>query len=407
MSNTAGASGHVLPSPRHASLNALQMMSPALARNKGLFAGLQVHAQSMLQSPGLSAMKALVHGIDKVDRALAASFNSEESMGVGAASLTKVYFRVNHPPSRPKVDDVEVKMHLLGSLKPLGSWDEQRAKTMKRSSDGGWESVCYLATNETFEYQYILKDFDGKSVWRSSAERQQTIDDIGGTNMLEVIDFITKGEEETGNLYNQAAARALPPTPGGDEDAKLHDVEVEISDCPVGVDVGRDSICALPRDSLLPAPTSENTRAMLRKSTAPSLRGSASGFEDCQEWLTAPPGSPSKRLCSPVQRAQKMEGEDVHEEATKEDGGGDSSAATEEGAFGSYLMANDAKEQKGADDGAEEAEQEEHGTNEDTAGAEAAQQWAAEQVCVHMFVCMCVLMCTWVCVYIYCRGGEK
>ena len=96
-------------------------------------------------------------------------------LGYAMNDTTKVLFRVNHPPSRPQVDDVTVRMTLLGSLKHLGSWEEQRAKTMKRTNDGSWEIVCYLTTHETFQYQYILKDFDGTSVWRSSAKRQQVL----------------------------------------------------------------------------------------------------------------------------------------------------------------------------------------------------------------------------------------
>ena len=166
-------------------IDALSMMSPSIARNKGLFK----HAASFLQSPGLG-FKVLAEGMD---RALSASLNYEDEQ------VTKIHFRVNHPPSRPQVDDVQVRMHILGSLKQLGCWDEQRAKTMKRSKDGGWEAVHYLKTGETFEYQYILKDFDGQSVWRSSAERQQAIDDIGHNNTLEIVDFITNAEEETLN----------------------------------------------------------------------------------------------------------------------------------------------------------------------------------------------------------------
>ena len=59
------------------------------------------------------------------------------------------------------------QMHLLGSLRQMGSWEELRAKTMKRCADV-WEIVCYLTTGETFEYQYILKDYDGVPVWRRS-----------------------------------------------------------------------------------------------------------------------------------------------------------------------------------------------------------------------------------------------
>jgi hypothetical protein len=121
------------------------LMSPAVAHHKGLLG----HAATILQSPGY-AMKAIVDGIEKFDRSLGASLTHDEE---NIATLTKVLFRVNHPPSRPQVDDVEVRMTLLGSLKQLGSWEEQRAKTMKRANDGGWEIVCYLATNETFEYQ--------------------------------------------------------------------------------------------------------------------------------------------------------------------------------------------------------------------------------------------------------------
>ena len=128
--------------------------------------------------------------------------------------LTKVLFKVNHPPSRPQVDDVEVTMHLLGSLKPLGAWEETRAKTMKRCREGGWEATCYLATHEEFKYQYFLKDYDGQSVWRSSAERQQTVTNVEGSKTLEIIDFITKHEEETGNLHNQPAASASNPFEG-------------------------------------------------------------------------------------------------------------------------------------------------------------------------------------------------
>jgi hypothetical protein len=128
--------------------------------------------------------------------------------------LTKVLFKVNHPPSRPQVDDVEVTMHLLGSLKPLGAWEEVRAKTMKRCREGGWEATCYLATHEDFKYQYFLKDYDGQSVWRSSAERQQTVANVEGSKTLEIIDFITKHEEETGNLHNQPAASASNPFEG-------------------------------------------------------------------------------------------------------------------------------------------------------------------------------------------------
>jgi len=296
----AGTGGHLF-SPRNVPLS---MLSPAIARNRGILG----HAVTILQSPGY-AMKALADGINKVDHALGASL--PENPGC----LTKVHFRVNHPPSRPQVDDVEVKMHLLGSLRQMGSWEELRAKTMKRCTDG-WEIVCYLNTGETFEYQYILKDYDGVPVWRSSAERQQTVDDIGGNNTLEIIDFITTGEEETGNLYNQAASsafgssavRALPPTPRDLKamESTQHDDSstINLPECPAGVDVGRDSTCALPRDSLLPPPTSQFSNALPHQSDRASHSGfedcrrasvmqSSTPFEDCRQWLTAPPDSPS------------------------------------------------------------------------------------------------------------------
>ena len=234
--------------------------------------GLLQQAATLLQSPH-HAMRALAAGIDKIDRVMGSTLNFDDD------SLTKVHFRVNHPPSRPKADDVEVKMHLLGSLKQLGAWEEPRAKTMRRSRDGGWEVVCYLRTGEVFEYQYLLKDFDGKSVWRSSAERQQSVDDIGPANTLEIVDFITKGEEETGSLYNAAVSgsgskfRALPPPPcemSGDHPA------VSLPECP---DAGRDSECALPRDSFLPPPP---------KTLAPNARGSISGFQDCRRVSVVP-----------------------------------------------------------------------------------------------------------------------
>jgi hypothetical protein len=297
-SEEPGANGQLF-SPRKIPLS---MLSPAVARHRG-FLG---QAVNLLQSPGY-AMKALADGINKVDQAMGASL--PENPGC----LTKVQFRVNHPPSRPQVDDVGVKMHLLGSLKQLGCWEEQRAKTMKRCPDG-WEIICYLATGETFEYQYILKDYDGAPVWRSSAERQQTVDEIGGTNTLEIIDFITTGEEETGNLYNKAAfgsshVRALPATPRdlrdecSAEDSKMPDLN--LPDFPVGVDVGRDSTCALPRDSFLPPPPSQfsdNARCSLsgfEDCRRPSVMPSASQFEDCKQWLTGPPDSPTKQIqCS-------------------------------------------------------------------------------------------------------------
>jgi len=325
-------------SPRHNGplpVGAMSMISPAVSRHKGLLG----HAVTILQSPGY-AMKALADGIDKVDRAMGASLNAPEANPGG---LTKVLFKVNHPPSRPQVDDVQVTMHLLGSLKQLGSWEEMRAKTMKRCSEGGWEVVCYLGTDEEFEYQYILKDYDGQAVWRSSAERQQTVANVGGANTLEIIDFITKNEEETGNLYNQAAAaastpfRALPPTPqdmGGDEEPEQPDpCPMQLPDRPADVDVGRDSTCALPRDSMLPPPTDENTKEMLRQSVTGSARGSILNFEDerpatapshaafsdCQEWLTGPADSPCKGAVDVVKRAQRMETEEELEGETGDD----------------------------------------------------------------------------------------
>ena len=298
-------------------VGALSLMSPAVARHRGLLG----HAVTILQSPGY-AMKALADGINHVDRAMSASLNTPE---VNPGGLTKVLFRVNHPPSRPQVDDVQVTMHLLGSLKQLGGWEEMRAKTMKKCKEGGWEVVCYLATHEEFEYQYILKDYEGQSVWRSSAERQHTVANVGGSNTLEIIDFITKNEEETGNLYNQAAAvastplKALPPTPQDDE----HRCRLVLPDRPTDVDACRDSMCALPRDSLLPPPTNENTKELMRKSVAggaggsmlifddslPSAPPSNGAFSDCQEWLTGPEDSPCKGGADYVKRAKSMERE--------------------------------------------------------------------------------------------------
>ena len=306
-------------------VGALSLMSPAVARHRGLLG----HAVTILQSPGY-AMKALADGINHVDRAMSASLNTPE---VNPGGLTKVLFRVNHPPSRPQVDDVQVTMHLLGSLKQLGGWEEMRAKTMKKCKEGGWEVVCYLATHEEFEYQYILKDYEGQSVWRSSAERQHTVANVGASNTLEIIDFITKNEEETGNLYNQAAAvastplKALPLTPqddsGDPEPEHEHRCRMVLPDRPTDVDACRDSMCALPRDSLLPPPTNEYTKELMRKSVAGGPGGSMLVFDDllplaptfsgalsdCQERLTGPEDSPCKGGADYVKCARSMETE--------------------------------------------------------------------------------------------------
>ena len=127
----------------------------------------------------------------------------------------------------------------------------------------------------------------------------QTVQNIGGSNTLEIIDFITKGEEETGNLYNQAATGNRSECDDREENENA--LSFNLPDCPAGVDVGRDSMCVLPRDSLLPPPTCENTKATVQEGVGESVlaasalatmrerdsvRGSMIGgayLEDCQE----------------------------------------------------------------------------------------------------------------------------
>jgi hypothetical protein len=127
----------------------------------------------------------------------------------------------------------------------------------------------------------------------------QTVQNIGGSNTLEIIDFITKGEEETGNLYNQAATGNRSECEDREENENA--LSFNLPDCPAGVDVGRDSMCVLPRDSLLPPPTCENTKATIQEGVGESVlaasargcmrerdsaRGSMIGgayFQDCQE----------------------------------------------------------------------------------------------------------------------------
>eukprot|EP00802_Teleaulax_amphioxeia_P002527 Tamp_02529.p1 GENE.Tamp_02529~~Tamp_02529.p1 ORF type:complete len:1275 (+),score=451.89 Tamp_02529:552-3827(+) len=108
---------------------------------------------------------------------------------------------------------------------------------------------------------------------------------------------------------------------------------MQLPDRPADVDVGRDSTCALPRDSMLPPPTDENTKEMLRQSVTGSARGSILNFEDerpatapshaafsdCQEWLTGPADSPCKGAVDVVKRAQRMETEEELEGETGDD----------------------------------------------------------------------------------------
>jgi hypothetical protein len=181
-------------------------------------------------------------------------------------AFVKITFKVNHPPSRPKVDDVGVCMHVIGSIKALGSWDHNRGKRMTRSADGTWELNVYVPAVE-FLYQYVLKDIEsGDVVWESTLERKQNVkEDINMT--VHVHDNITTQEDtpnKAKNINGQAQAlipelAAAEPTATGDL-IKWTDEDDEYES----------------RDSLLPAPTFACTNSLNKVSIGKACCASTS-----------------------------------------------------------------------------------------------------------------------------------
>ncbi|EKX34374.1 hypothetical protein GUITHDRAFT_45411, partial [Guillardia theta CCMP2712] len=85
-----------------------------------------------------------------------------------------------------------VEMYMTGSSKHLGNWEEKKAKRMKRNGDGNWEIEIYFPVSLEIVYQYMLKDLDGRLVWRSAIVRKQKILE---TDTFRIHDYITCEED--------------------------------------------------------------------------------------------------------------------------------------------------------------------------------------------------------------------
>jgi hypothetical protein len=185
--------------------------------------------------------------------------------------LAKFTFRVNHPPSRPQVDDTEVEMFLLGSVKEMGEWNEKRAKRMKRSANGGWEATIYIPKKVDLLYQYLLRDADGNELADSAQNRRKRTDAAEQADHTEINDRWSDGSSEerepTCSTPSQPSSGPWIPEMNGTQ-----------SDQWVSENQGESN-----RDSVLPLPAFENTKAYLARSSlaACGARGSMSGFHDC------------------------------------------------------------------------------------------------------------------------------
>jgi hypothetical protein len=173
-------------------------------------------------------------------------------------------FRVNHPPSRPQVDDTEVRMYLWFNE------DKNPAMGMKRNSDGLWEVGVYLPTNGDIMYQYLLKNFDGLDIMENPLRRRKHMDPakVRVDVHTEINDHWSALESDTVARHGAHAEDAPGQPSAGCSGPTPWVAELQ----------GHDH-----RDSVLPPPAFENTKMYLaRSSMAVSARASASGFQDCR-----------------------------------------------------------------------------------------------------------------------------
>jgi len=192
----------------------------------------------------------------------------------GKADKAKFTFRVNHPPSRPQVDDTQVEMCLIGSIKELGEWitTSPNVKTMKRNSDGDWEVSLYLPTNGDFMYQYLLKDLDGNILVEHPLRRRKNMHaESGMVDHTELNDHWGLLDSNTVEREGGCSEDAPGQPSAGWKGKETETWVAELQD--------HDH-----RDSVLPPPAFDNTKVYLARS---SNAQSASGFEDCHETLEA------------------------------------------------------------------------------------------------------------------------
>eukprot|EP00961_Rhodomonas_salina_P208741 2816891-Rhodomonas_salina.2 len=192
-------------------------------------------------------------------------------------------------------------MYVGGSVKQLGNWDPLKAKRMKRGVDGNWEVFLYLPRSADILYQYILKDFDGEVVWEGQLERQQRVQDSDRYSMImQVRDSISVEEgAATGQMIRTPRGTLKPWI------AELHQPDATINvktpwvaeyDSPqaqVSSDFLARQQSLAARDSVLPLPAFDNTKAYMSRPSFINKHGrpSESGFEDCLD-----PNAPCARM---------------------------------------------------------------------------------------------------------------